>query len=82
MTTTADEFNIKKFERNNYFQGKLMTTRDMIVEQSYHRDRLNTLAKTVLGEGTICGLNVSIESSNNKVTVTVSEGIAIDCCGN
>lgn len=78
---SADECGLNNFERNHYFHGKLMTARDMRAEQSYHRNQLRTLARHVAGRGVVCGLGVEVESDEEILEVTVSRGMAIDCCG-
>lgn len=82
--TTPDDCGLERFERNHYFDGKLLTARDMAAEQAYYVDRLATLARTVLGDGVVCGLSVEAEHTAGEadVTVTVSSGMALDCCGN
>lgn len=66
------------FERNAYFHGKLMTARDMQVEQDYHRDRLHLLAQHVLGSGLVCGLETTVRIKGDTVQAKVSPGLAID----
>jgi len=81
---TPEDCELERFERNHYFDGKLLTARDMADEQAYHVDRLATLARYVLGDGVVCGLSVSVAhaAGEEDVTVTVSPGMALDCCGN
>jgi hypothetical protein len=77
---------LHRLERNNYFTGKLLTPRDFITEQAYHAGTQRTTARTVLGEGSVCGLRVEptlhpAEGEAERVDVTVTEGLAIDGCG-
>lgn len=72
---------LSHFERNRYFHGKLMTARDMQAEQDYHAGRLNTLARSVMGEGIVCGLNTAVEDADDEIEITVEPGIALDSCG-
>jgi|GEM_PF-5435796 len=74
---------LDRFERNRYFQGKLMTARDMQLEQTYHADRLETLAQHVTGKGAVCGLSTAVEQEapDTPLSVTVRPGFALDCCG-
>lgn len=86
--TTADgqhgenENTLKRFERNRFFNGKLMTARDMEAEQAYHANRLETLTGRVTGWGIVCGLGVQIETSENEAPrAIVDAGVAIDQAG-
>lgn len=73
---------LKKFERNKYFYGKLMTVDDFKQEQNYFNGKRYLLNRTVSGEGIVCGLEVEIIDDNPKcLGVKVSKGVAIDCCG-
>jgi predicted flap endonuclease-1-like 5' DNA nuclease len=82
----SDNCALRTTERNHYFHGKLMTTRDMEAEQQFHMRRLNTLSRFVTGNGVVCGLEAeqvkSITNTNpNKLEVTLEPGVALDCCG-
>lgn len=82
--TGRDERIPRQFERNRYFNGKLMTARDMQAEQEYHRTRLDTLTRHVTGTGIVCGLGVEIEprgTADETPRAIVGSGIAIDAEG-
>ena len=73
-----------RFERNRYFDGKLLVTRDFRQEQDYFRGK-NRLHNDLLhGTGTVCGLKV--EQHPNPACrhrfVVLEPGLALDCCGN
>ena len=71
-----------RFERNRYFHQKPMFARDFVAEQTYHVNRQNTLARYLAGEGILEGLETEVvEEDDGQLTVTVSEGLALDCCG-
>lgn len=73
---------LERFTRNRYFNGKLMTARDMQAEQAYHAARLETIAQHVLGEGVVCGLDTTVTAGDDGgVDVSVTAGVALDCCG-
>lgn len=72
---------LRRLERNHYFDGKLMTARDMAAEQDYHRDRLDTLARLATGTGILFGLDATVERSGDRLEVTVERGAAIDHAG-
>ncbi|MEF8778324.1 MAG: hypothetical protein V5A36_05370 [Natronomonas sp.] len=76
-----DDGRLRQFERNRYFHGKLMTARDMQLEQEYHRDRLDTLSQHLLGTGIVCGLETTVEEDEGTLEVTVQPGLAIDSRG-
>jgi hypothetical protein len=70
----------KYFERNNYFNGKLMTVRDFFDEQCYFNEKRWLINRMINGWGVVCGLDVQlIKDVTDKVLVT--PGLAIDCCG-
>jgi hypothetical protein len=70
---------LSQFEKNNFFQGKLMTARDMETEQDYHADRLQTLTRFVTGKGIVQGIEVSsIEESETELEVTLEPGLVVD----
>lgn len=74
---------LERFVRNRYFTGKLMTARDMLTEQDYHGDRLETLTQRVAGRGAVCGLSIDVEQpgENEPLEISVEPGYALDCCG-
>ena len=80
-THAGDGRGLERFSRNRYFNGKLMTARDMQAEQTYHARRLETLAGHVLGEGVVCGLETTVTADDGGVTVTVEPGVAVDSHG-
>lgn len=63
--------------RNNYFYGKLMDELHFRMEQTYGNRKRWLLNRLTLGEGVICGLNVTKE---NKL-ICISPGVAIDAYG-
>lgn len=70
---------LSQFEKNRFYQGKLMTPRDMEAEQAYHAERLHALARFVAGSGIAYGLEVgSIAETADGVEVTIEPGLAID----
>jgi len=71
------------FERLNYFFGKLLTVRDFQDEQKYFNEKRWLLNRYTIGWGVLCGLKVKAgESQNDKPSVIVQPGLAIDCYGN
>ncbi|MEF8827468.1 MAG: PASTA domain-containing protein [Haloarcula sp.] len=79
----GDDCSLDRFERNQYFHGKLMTARDMAADQRYHRDRQQAQARHVGGTGAVCGLNVTVtDADEGGVSVRVGTGYAVDGCGN
>jgi hypothetical protein len=77
--TEMRERALRQFEKNRFFQGKLMTPRDMQVEQEYHAERLHTLARHTLGTGIVRGLSIrAVEEIEGELSVTIAPGLAID----
>ncbi|HET9370903.1 MAG TPA: hypothetical protein VFO19_11670 [Vicinamibacterales bacterium] len=68
---------VPAFERNNYFHGKTLSARDLFAEQRYFNEKRWLLNRMVFGWGVVCGLEVSQEGD----CLTVSPGLALDCCG-
>jgi len=72
----------RQFRKNRFFDGKLMTARDMRTEQRYHADRLETLARYTTGSGVLTGLEVTtVRSIDDRLEVTLESGIALDPVG-
>ena len=75
---------LQQFERNRYFDGKLLVTRDFQEEQNYLRGKDRLHNSLLHGIGTVCGLKV--EQHPNPACrhryVVLKPGLALDCCGN
>lgn len=70
-------------QRNAYFDGKMLTARDLTAEQTYHNG-LRHLGHSLLdGMGTVCGLKIlSHPQDGCKAThVVLTRGMALSCCG-
>ena len=75
-------FDLHHFEKNRYFQGKLMTALDMATEQQYHTSRLETINKLTTGVGIVSGLTISdFEDDGDTLQITIQTGLAIDYNG-
>lgn len=69
-------------ERVNYATGVLLDAEDFVDEQSYHRARLATALKSVIGFGTVAGLRVRPpEAADAERELHVDPGLAIDRFG-
>jgi len=76
---TSGGFDLRHFEKNRYFQGKLMSARDMVIDQEYHSTRLETLAKLSIGTGVLSGLDITdFEDQGDQLQVTINSGVAVD----
>ena len=74
---------IPTFERNRYFFGKPMTVHDFDAEQQYSIAKSRLLNRLIHGTGILCGMQLSkLTIADGKFTVEISEGAALDCCGN
>lgn len=82
-TNENDKCKLHRFEKNNYFYGKLMTVRDFETEQSYFDEKRHLINRLLHGSGLVCGFeNLKIEFKDNKITIDfVDGGMALDCCG-
>ncbi|PSP27655.1 hypothetical protein BRC65_04625 [Halobacteriales archaeon QH_2_65_14] len=73
---------LEQFEKNQFFQGKLMTARDMQTEQDYHTERIHALNRFSTGQGILYGAEVSsVEETETELKVTVEPGIVLDAHG-
>jgi hypothetical protein len=68
---------VPRFERNNYFNGKTLSARDLAAEQVYLNEKRHLINRSILGWGIVCGLNVCLEGD----CLEVHPGLALDCCG-
>jgi hypothetical protein len=69
-------------ERVNYATGVLLQADDFRDEQTYHRARLATALRHIVGHGTIAGLRVvGPKKEDNEAELRVEAGIAIDRYG-
>jgi hypothetical protein len=75
---------LQPFERNRYFDGKLLVARDFADEQEYHRGKRRLHNSLLHGYGTVCGLKV-VQHQNPACRhqfVVLRPGLALDGCGN
>lgn len=70
---------IPHFERNNYYHGKLLTSRDFFAEQCYFNEKRWLVNRMINGWGVVCGCEVL--PGENPYEVKILPGLAIDCCG-
>lgn len=73
---------LQQFEKNQFFQGKLMTARDMQTEQDYHAERVHVLNRFATGRGILHGAEISeLEETESELKVTIEPGLIIDALG-
>ena len=66
------------FERNNYFYGKLLTSRDFEDEQNYMNNKRRLINRVRHGAGIVYGLDVvAVDESS----VVIQSGLALDSSG-
>ena len=65
------------FERNNYYDGQVLTASDFSNEQKYHNAKRKLLNRCLHGSRIACGLNVRLIED----VAILEEGMALDCCG-
>jgi len=83
---STDSTGLHRLEKNNFFYGKLLSVRDMDLEQSYHTTARRILSRFVSDYGSVCGLAVEPEideepEAGDDLVVTVYPGLALDRCG-
>lgn len=66
------------FERNNYFYGKLLTSRDFKNEQEYLNGKRRFINRTLHGVGIVCGLGVLMA---DDASLVLQSGFALDAGG-
>jgi hypothetical protein len=69
------------FERPSYFCGQLLSDADLTLQENYFREKNKLYHRTIDGFGVVCGLRMRCEPNCNG-RITISDGYAIDCCGN
>jgi hypothetical protein len=74
---TCDICKVRRFERNHYYHGKMLSARDLADEQKYFNEKRWLINRAILGWGIVCGLDVSIDQG----CLIVEPGLALDCCG-
>ena len=67
------------FSRNKYFYGKMLTERELTLEQCYMNRKRWLINRLGLGSGVLCGLEV--ELSEDGTRLLVHPGVAIDPLG-
>jgi len=73
--------NLVCFERPNYFCGHLLSDADLTLGQNYFREKSKLYHRTMEGFGVVCGLRLRCDPHCDG-QIQVSNGFAIDCCGN
>ncbi|NRB36817.1 MAG: hypothetical protein HRU31_19290, partial [Rhodobacteraceae bacterium] len=69
--------------RTAYYDGKMLTARDLTAEQSYHNG-MRYLGNMMLeGTGTVCGLKLlqHPDPGCRDTHMVLEKGMALDCCG-
>ncbi len=66
------------FERNNYFYGKLLTSKDFQNEQGYMNDKRRLINRTLHGMGIVYGMDVV---SADDSSIILQSGMALDAGG-
>lgn len=81
--TSCQPCGLHPFERNRYFDGKLLTTLDFQDEQDYLRGKSALHNHLLHGVGTVCGLKVTQHPNPacRHQFVILKPGLALDCCG-
>lgn len=72
---------LQKPVRNRYFYGKHLDVRHFEMEQEYFNNKRWLLNRLVSGFGVVCGLNVVKQDGDDRNTVIVRPGLAIDKWG-
>jgi hypothetical protein len=68
-------------KRNRYFTGQVLTEKDLSDEQSYLQEKARRHNRYLHGYGVVCGLRVVPGGDDERRTVVVQPGLAIDPWG-
>lgn len=66
------------FERNHYYNGKLLSEQDFIKEQQYMNDKRRLQNRFLYGQGVVAGLRTLMV---NERSLSVEDGVALDFAG-
>ena len=66
------------FERNNYYYGKLLTSKDFQNEQGYMNDKRRLLNRTLYGMGIVYGMDIVAADDSS---IILQSGMALDAGG-
>ena len=66
------------FERNNYYYGKLLTSKDFQNEQGYMNDKRRLLNRTLHGMGIVYGMDIVAADDSS---IILQSGMALDAGG-
>ncbi|HEY9661726.1 MAG TPA: carboxypeptidase-like regulatory domain-containing protein, partial [Allocoleopsis sp.] len=83
-TDSNKDCTLQSFERNRYFYSKLLTVSDFEIEQRYGINKDRLIHRLLHGHGISYGIEVTdiTLNSQNNLAVKLTEGAALDCCGN
>jgi hypothetical protein len=70
---------IREFERNKYYYGKLLTVTDFEIEQQYYAKKAKLTNRIMFGVGIVSGLHIT---RINETQIAIESGVAIDYEGN
>ena len=66
------------FERNNYYYGKLLTSKDFQNEQGYMNDKRRLVNRTLHGMGIVYGMDIVAADDSS---IILQSGMALDAGG-
>ena len=66
------------YERNNYYYGKMLTSRDFQNEQSYMNDKRRLTNRLLHGTGIVYGMDVVAADDSS---IILQSGLALDASG-
>ncbi len=69
---------ILPFERNRYYSGKMLSSSDFLIEQTYQNNKRRFINQMMFGSGIVCGLGVY---NLDDLSLMVESGAAIDAGG-
>lgn len=73
----CDDNSDRGFVRNRYFEGLILTAKDLRDEQEYHISKSRFFHRCMYGSRIVCGLEVELI----RYQILIQKGLCLDCCG-
>ncbi len=81
-TQPAADGKLRPADKNRYFSGKLLTSRDCKDEQDFHNEKRRLINRLTLGDGVVCGLRAKQSPAQaSSLIFGLTHGLALDALG-
>lgn len=75
------DLSLRSFERNRYYNGKMLTVRDFQAEQTYVNEKRHLLNRLLYGAGVMSGLQIEPLGTQESRGIRIRPGVALDGSG-